>query len=841
MPRTHTLLPGFLLAAVVAVSLLAGSTSFAQTVRRAEPVDDQGQSQNNIPTARAVPFDSPVPASAVPADQSSSSTSATAAPAAPPQPPAQPESADQIQLEYANSFYSRGDVQTAAPEYEKYLSTYLDAPLLDRESAFFRLGECYRRIGNVNAARNAYQTLLLDFAIGQFIGPAAYRLGDMAYAEKDYDGALNYYRKASVRLEDPIVALAARFYSARCLEALNLPSEARITYEDIISAEGENPYRDPSRLALAEILSASGRKDEAMVQFEALAKDATQPVVKAEALVKAGLLHIELQQADKGASDLNKALAIPEIGQWKPMAQIGLLRVLYETARYKQLLGQYQSAYDDLPDDTKPEVLILAANSKRQLSDFVGAADLYQQIITRYPSSTFADEANYQRLVSLYNAGDPGLISAIDLYIASKPEPSRRDQVTLLKAEALFKAGNYTAAGPVYASLQNSTLSASFQADALFKLGWCDMQTQHPQDAVTALTTFLQSYPLNDLVPSALAQRAVAYQQTHDLNAALKDFNQLLTDYSKTKERELALQQKALILGEQQDNEGMSATFQQLLREFPHSSAAAQANYWIGYAAYSAKDYKACIPPLETARKLDRAQFFERATVRIILADYYIEDREALAAEVDLYNAGHPKDKVQPDVLRWLGQSYLAAQKYPAADKYYSQLASRPESTPDDLLNLGRAQLGGKQYPDAIASIHKYLAAQTDPVSQSTGYLAIGQAQLESGQLDDSQASADKACSLQPEGLPNAQGRMLSGDIQAARSNFDAAAKIYQSIAVIIDDPQLTPLSLYKAYDCLLKSGNPTEAAKVLNDLQTKYPEYQVPPIKTTPTGLTAQ
>ena len=56
----------------------------------------------------------------------------------------------------------------AAPEYEKYLNLYPSASMLYRESALFRLGECYRKIGNVNAAKNAYQTLLLNYAIGQF-------------------------------------------------------------------------------------------------------------------------------------------------------------------------------------------------------------------------------------------------------------------------------------------------------------------------------------------------------------------------------------------------------------------------------------------------------------------------------------------------------------------------------------------------------------------------------------------------------------------------------------------------------------------------------------------------
>ncbi len=232
------------------------------------------------------------------------------------------------------------------------------------------------------------------------------------------------------------------------------------------------------------------------------------------------------------------------------------------------------------------------------------------------------------------------------------------------------------------------------------------------------------------------------------------------------------------------------------------------------------------------ARKLDKAQFFERATVRIIAAYYNLGERDLLAAEVDLYNGNGPKDKIQPEVLRSLGKSYLDAKEYATAAKYLAELSARDEVTPDDWMSLGRAQLGAKQYPDAIASINKYLSAQTDAELQATGLLALGEAQLDSGKLDDAQASADKACSLEPEGLPNAQGRMLSGDIQVARSNFDDAVKIYESIALIIDDPQVSPVALEKAYDCLNRLGNATEAAKILNELQTKYPEYQVKAVR---------
>jgi len=796
-----------------------------EEVRRAIPVDT---GTDNIPTAKAVPFsalESPTPRPANPPAASGGGDDTT--PTAPPPPPPA-ASPDQVQLDYANSYYAKGMVDSAAPEYEKYLSLYPSAPLMDRESAIFRLGECYRRMGNANAAKNAYDNLLLNFEIGPFIGPAAYRLGDMCYQAKDYEGALDYFRKASIRLSDPQVVLAAKFYSARSLEGMNLPSEARVTYEDIIATPGENPYREPSRLALAEILANYDRKPEALDQFEALAKEAEQPPVKVEALVKAGLLNIELNQPAKGAADLNKALTFPEIGQWQPIAQMGLLRVLYQTGKYKDLLAQYDSALDSLPDDLKPEVLVLAANSKRQLNDYQGASDLYNQVVTQYPKSQYADEAEYQNLVSLYNGGAPDLIPQLDKYLAGTPDEARRDQVMLLKAEALFKAQQYAAAAPVYAALQESTLGENFRSDALFKLGWCYMQVHQPAKAIEALTTFLKNYPLNKMAAEALAQRAVAYQQTKDLDSALRDFNELLANYPRTKERELALQQKALILGEQQDEAGMSATFQQLLQEYPRTTAAAQANYWIGSAAFAAKDYKACIQPLAIARKMDHAQFYERATVRIIAAYYTLEDRDSLTREVDDYNNSKPEDKVHPDVLRWLGASYLDSNDYAESEKYLTQLSTRDEVTPDDWLNLGRAQTGAKKYADAIGSINKYLDAQTDPAAKAKGLLDLGQAQLDAGQLDDAQASADKACSLQPEGLPNAQGRMLSGDIQMARANYDGASKLYQSIAVIIDDPQVTPKALEKAYNCLNLLGDKAGASKVLNQLQTKYPEYQL-------------
>src|SRR5207248_11329180 len=93
---------------------------------------------------------------------------------------------------------------------------------------------------------------------------------------------------------------------------------------------------------------------------------------------------------------------------------------------------------------------------------------------------------------------------------------------------------------------------------------------------------YIQTFPDNLQVPAALAQRALAYEQDKNYDAALSDLNLIITKYPSAHEREAALQLKALVLGQQENAKGMVDTFRQLLREFPKSSVAAQAQYSIG-------------------------------------------------------------------------------------------------------------------------------------------------------------------------------------------------------------------------------------------------------------------
>ncbi|HEX8295542.1 MAG TPA: tetratricopeptide repeat protein [Chthoniobacteraceae bacterium] len=739
-------------------------------------------------------------------------------------PTATAKTADQVQLEIADGFYVKKMFEQAAPEYERYLGMFAGAG--ERATALFRLGESYRRTGSLNGAKNSYETLLDQFTTGDFIGPAAFRLAEIYYQDKQYREALPLYRKASVRLKEPAVANAAKFYTGRCLEALGQKMDARTSYEDLLASAENNPFYDASRLSLALLLKDSGRTADALKQIQALAKQTENPDLKIEATVRGGLWMIDLEQNAKAEKELKEAAEMSGNAKWREVARIGLLRLQYNTGKFDQVVKTYAEVGAEFSAESKAELLILVANAHRQLSKPDEARKLYDQVLKDFPNTAQSREAQFERLKMLYYSDDPSLGVEIDKYLVTNPEAPERDQATLMRAESFFKKQDYQNAVPLYSALELSrTLTGALKAEALFKLGFCYLQLKDIDRGIKAFSAFIDQNPTHKSLPYALIQRGLAQQGQKSLPAALKDYDQLISKFPKAKERELALQQKGLILGQQGDTTGMADAFKTLLKDYPQTPAKAQANYWIGSAAFEAKNYKEAIEPLRTARELDKEEYFEKASFLVLLAAFNLEDRVETSREIDIYAKGG-KEKVPAQILRWLGTELYKEDSFEKAESYFAMLTPRDEAAPNDFLFLGRSRLKLGKFKESAEALRSYLGAVKEPVPRATGQLELAQALIGTRDFDAAQKAADEALSLQPEGALNGEGRITAGDIQMARGNFPEAAKLYRSVSLVIDDETVTPRALEKSVAAYKKAGDEAEAKKTLNLLQSRYPEY---------------
>ncbi|MGH8047507.1 MAG: tetratricopeptide repeat protein [Chthoniobacterales bacterium] len=807
--------------------------AWMNSVPRAEPVNPtepanpaQPANPTDAPTPppASTPTPTPTPIPVAPALPLEPEETPTPEPAAVP-PGQEPPTAPAVSrsLLAANGFYRRKMYDMAVYDFEKFLVAEPQAP--SRDVALFRLGESHRFLGNTQAARDAYQRLLTEFPSGEFVGAGAYRLGEIFYAEGNAAGALDMFQKAEANTKEPAVKLSAQYFRGNALVKLGRRAQAIQQFNKVIETQGDNPYRETAQFFLAEEAARTGRKQDAFNLYEKLSTTAAKPEMQAEATVKAAALAGEMGQSARAEELFEKALKLPAIGDWRGVAQLGLLRLAYDSGDYKRAAELTDEGIRDLPAASVPEALLLSANAARQLGKADKALEIYDRLVRDYPQSDSAGDARFQRLVCLEATGSPDLAKQLDDFLAVSTDPRERAQATLLKAETVFKTGDYKAAAPLYASVLRDVLPARLRNQARYKLGWCQLQLQQYGDAVKTFTVFIEDNPTSDLLPSALLQRAIALQQGKSYDDALRDFDRVVADFPKAKEREVALQQKALILGQQEKYDAMVKTFQQLLDAYPKSKATAQAEYWIGWAAFEKKDYKNAIGHLKKARELDAKAFGEGATQRIVFILYTNEDRAALAAEV----ANAKPEALPTEVLAWLGSKCYDEGDYKKAEEYLAPAVARSAANPDVMLELAKARLAQKKYEAARDPIQIYISQARDPLSRAKGLLASAEISLGTGNYEDANKLVDEALVLQPEGHYNAEGRLLAGQVLVQRGDYEEAAKAFMTISVLYDDKEITPQALEQAAGAYKKAGNETEARKALDERKQRYPDAAKP------------
>src|SRR5205814_7074175 len=167
----------------------------------------------------------------------------------------------------------------------------------------------------------------------------------------------------------------------------------------------------------------------------------------------------------------------------------------YQTGQFAQVISDYKKSAEQLPEEAKPEAMLLVGNAQRQLGHTQEAEGIYREIIEKFPNREEAKDAHYQRLINIYNSDPNAVIAEVDEFLKTNPTSERADQAKLLKAEALYKKQKFAEAAPFYEELRGSQLSPKLRAEAAYKLGWCAVQMKDPAHAIDAFRYFIKKSP----------------------------------------------------------------------------------------------------------------------------------------------------------------------------------------------------------------------------------------------------------------------------------------------------------------------------------------------------------
>lgn len=645
----------------------------------------------------------------------------------------------------------------------------------------------------------------------------------MLMEENLYSTAAANFELAATEGNDPQLRLSALFFAGRCYELLGDKRRAYSAYERVRQNRGsDNRYEEYCLSAMASIAVSLGRQRDAIELYRQLANFTQNPVLREEALLKAAQLLLEANRTAE-ARELLTAVASSSITPKNAsLAKMAILELDVSNKDYSKVAKIDEKELQIIADADKPRAYLLVANATRLAEDYTRALSLYSRIVELFPDSPQANEAQFQRLVCLFRLKDPNLSTELQQFLATAPRAQELAQAQLLLAETYFQNSQWESAAEAYSKIRIQDLPPALQPDAAYKLAWCLARANKHSEAVKAYSDFLEKFPKHELEDQALTGRGISQLQLGNHANAIRDFDRVLQKSPPSPQRELALLNRALAHGSLQQNDRMRADFEQLIAEFPNSQARAQAEFWIGYSKFEAKDYRGSLDHLRKARELDEATYGPRASLRILLANYYLEDVEATATEVETGKI----ENIPPEIFQWLGFKFFESGNAEKAEKYLTKLSENQSLAPPPSVysHLAQAQLKLGKFDAALASAKKYEELAMDPAERAKAKLLQSEAALGKREFDRALAYARDAQMLQPEGRINAEARMAQGKALLEQGNVGEAAKTFLAIAVLYDDELLTPQALRSAASAFRKAGDETEAQKAEAELAKRYP-----------------
>tara|TARA_B100000579_G_C22848374_1_gene865822 strand:+ start:3309 stop:5828 length:2520 start_codon:yes stop_codon:yes gene_type:complete len=735
-------------------------------------------------------------------------------------------------IDYANFVYSQKQWTIASTYYLKFLEispNNILAPL-----ATYRLAETYLKQKNINDAEKFYLKIFEDFTNSEYLGPATYRLGSIYYSNNKFLEAANFFNTAKETLDKKSVQLSATYYHARSLNETKQYTKALSAFEKLSIIENENPYREAALLTIARIYADNNEEKKSINAFTRLIKISEKEDIQAESLVKSGLMSNSLGDTQKAKDYFSSALALQGGEEWKPDAQFHLIKIYYQEKNFQKVIDTYSEGAFSMSDEIRPKMLLMVGNSFRQMDRHKDAISVYILLREHYPSSKEASESEYRKLLSLFNLGNKSLPRYVDRFLEwqrpRNPNHKNIDMAILIKAEHFFEREDFISSGNAYDEIRLSNVPQELASSLLYKKAWSHSESKNATKAITSFTEFIESYPEDKRISNALAKRALNYKSIEDYTSALSDLKKIIEKFQETESAELAYQQIALIEGQRQNYPALISSYQKLLEKYPSSKASAEAYFWIGWGQFELKKFKESSAALREARKLDKRSYHERATLRIILAEYSQQRVEAVQDELESLRQSVNKIIIPPQIYLWLGVNLFDSNNY-SESSYYLNLACNPQDPASTQAvvwrYLGQARLFTGEYKKSIEAFDFYLNTPQPSNNKARVLHDKSTALLALKEFKEAEKIVESALSLQPQSRIYGMLCLVWGEIALQQEKYDEAIKRLIKPTYAIEESNITPTAILKSSFAHEKIGETNKAEELLSKLKSKYPKFK--------------
>lgn len=715
-----------------------------------------------------------------------------------------------------------------------------------REEALYRLAESYRNLKRTDDALAAYTFQVQTYPEGPLRINGELRRGAILFDAGKFVDAIAPLQVVADK-GDGELRQAAKYLLGRSLLTTQKETDARALLQGLVDQQPPGKFSGQAAQILAELDDSQNNYAAALALWQKALALSSDPAAQATAAARGGWSALEAKQPADAEKLFQTARQLDSGGDARKVANTGLLRILFQQKRFTEWIALHAMEEDKLLDSAHSEILYDLGHANFALKHWPEAVAGFDQYLTAFSTQDAAVTAAYERFLALTQIDRAKTVDEAEAYLKAWPKSPYRARVLLLQAQELSREKNFSQALPLWESLAAEQGDADWpHRDILLELARAYDQLHDWLKAAPAYQTYLDE---NGRIPThqavqVQARLAVCLQNAGQLLAATEAWEAVQSHASEgSSEQETALEALGLIYarGGPAQEVAMVTTFHALLEKFPQSPLRAMASFSVGDSLFKNRDYADAETLLLEARNWDAKTWLQPATQRLVLGAYGQKDYDKTVAYLKEYDTipapADPQTRIAarlPAALfYWLAETARKADKWDKAEIYYSRVTQHPD--PGDLLagawwQLGEVQSHRKEWPVAVTSFEKYRQLKPDAKDASTVLLALGRAQLGAQNFDAAKKLGDQALLQEPEGPNSAAARMLLGETAFATKNYPEAARMFATLAVLFDDPKITPQAMSRAADAFERAGDASSAANWRQKLNDKYPHYQPSP-----------
>lgn len=696
----------------------------------------------------------------------------------------------------------------------------VDQPgLTNREVVLYRMAESLRALGRAAEADAAYDRVVTGFPESVQAQRSALRMAETAVAGGRFEQAATVLRTRAEGSLELSLRPAWRYYRAHAELKRGRPKLAEPIYRRLLEEDGSSPYAPHARLELAELLQAENpaAPDIRRLLEQVVQSVSNAPVGRQAALRLAAYLY---GQRDFAASaDVYSRILRDDPAQAESVQSFAAWAA-FKAGRWEETLrlaGSLGSA----------DGLYVSANSQRQLGRTNEARQAYASLLAAHADNALAEAARYEAAALALQAGD--FVQARQLAGQVKPTPELGEDLLWIQAEAARGAGQRDDAIVLYDRLAQDYAKGSKALAARMSAARLHLEASRWEEASRRYRALARDPAGRPHAAETWLASAYARTQLKQPAEAVADWTVLIREYPSFGSLDEALYGCARAQAELGQNAAARDVLVRLLKDFPASKQAPEAHYLLGTLLEADEKWEEAGRHYQLAARDNPDGALARRIEfrRVAVLQRQGRPEEAASVLNGLLSTPAGAEGVPAPLLDWLARWNLQQQDWPAAERAGLHLSGQGGAwTTLGWFQTGRAREELGQRDPAREAYRKALSDKPTRESVEAAY-RLGRLALSAGDADEAKSSLTRAAEQASTAeLADLRARSYFGlaELEEKSGQADQAARTFLSVALLYDDPELTPEALYRAAQTLSVSGRKDEAEQTRRELRQRYP-----------------